>query len=366
MEQSQMLRRRTLKPIESDKEMREFDNNSLDPEIYEIQTNSRQNPKARRHTLTTWVGIDKMQTFHSQPKLPGLARQASISETNLQRSFTTLFGKSQENKGPKNYKRDSIQAVRKANHPMQIPEISVTDDAHSDSFVPSNKSRLESLRSGPRLVANAAVFVKPETPVTVVKKDNAIFSTVLDNNVDGTSPSKEPYFGPIETENKPFLPTINKTSQLVSVSAIPEVKHLRNDDAQSTPDTSRSVKRVSFDDKNILPRSNSESDIHLRPWDEQLPRLSSGASDVSVENSYHGKRRNSKFSTSSLKLHVDSHHGAAKLRYIAMLADQMAQENGLDDGDMEEGDPWHNLRKCRYLRLRHGSPDNYDTDTDLL
>lgn len=99
-----------------------------------------------------------------------------------------------------------------------------------------------------------------------------------------------------------------------------------------------------------------------RPTSVDTPTFRSGRR-ASVDTTMLRGGRRACVDIATLKLMVDSHRGAAKLRYITKLATEMAR--GVLDEEPAEPEPdiYKEIKGCRYLRMtpRQGSADSTDS-----
>ncbi|KAL4236856.1 hypothetical protein ACF0H5_005241 [Mactra antiquata] len=77
------------------------------------------------------------------------------------------------------------------------------------------------------------------------------------------------------------------------------------------------------------------------------------------------RRRKGSFSKAALECLIQTHHGAAKLRYIAKLAYEMEKDELAKAGNNSKTDAYADLVNCRYLRCVPRS-DTEENDTEKI
>jgi hypothetical protein len=201
---------------------------------------------------------------------------------------------------------------------------SITD---SEGFTNSKAKEKSPRRNTPRPVANATVFVQ-EDP----RNDKG---SIFDTAVKTEEPDAE--------TQKP-----NDSEQLEETGFLPKILVTKTDEVENSVTPTSNRKQVTFDDGDVDMRDRADSDCSKITTDsDSQPR---------------GKRRRNSLATASLKLLVDSHHGAAKLRYIARLATEMEKEELGKHTPEPEPDIYKEIQDCRYLRVveRKGSAHSRD------
>ena len=356
-----LQRRQTLKPIEKIKN--DYNEDSVDEEIVEIQL--KQKKRGRRHSvalgalyggqLNRDIGLklpsireskdsfSKRKNSGSDPDFKSSIPQKHSSEENI--SFT---GRKLTKNGRKFSLADNRTHLSLADFSDSIPNteksiqnLSLTDKVEcikppvqdineSDSEeITSNLSKRKSISqiNTPRPVANATVFVQEDSRTD----KGSIFDT------------------PVKTEDHE-TPKPKETGQTEESSFLPKILITKPDDISSSATPTSSRKHVSFEDIDGEMRDRSDSNSSKITTDsDSQPR---------------GKRRRNSLATAALKLLVDSHHGAAKLRYIAKLATEMEKEELGKLAPEPEPDIYKEFQDCRYLRVvdRKGSAQSRDSE----
>jgi len=330
------LMRPKLKPIS----MRtDFDTDALDAEIVEIQGGNRPAFQTRRHSVSSLYLTDRQRSFDYGRKLPSI-RRGSVSERsyeapteNKSDNSKKLVSDESPDKAPMVPRRGSLSTPggrgilnRLRRKSIAAGEFSayspVTESPELAGNFEDNRSLIEKLRGTPKPVANATVVVncvsptdtpQPANSTTMFSDDNN--NTTIDPNVDAHGNVSVP---DIKSLDLPRLPAINASNSVVS--------------PRKSPGMAR--KHVSFQEDIVEELEMPDS----RPTSSSL--------DVLKERKTKGK-----WTIATLKLLVDSHHGAAKLRYIDLLANEMQRENGLVPENSPEPSPMEQVSGCRYLRL---------------
>lgn len=333
LKESRLLRRRKLKPLNMDAAENDFDDDTLDAEIMEIQSRRKPYNGGRRHSVAT---VNHRLTDMGM-KLPSIEssvrngdKKKSSSDERLSKSVST------EDLGPLkvfNRRRNTTNNTA----PSDIPSLSIkspvpeVQSSNVIGTVESSFSGPERSRAPKRPVANATIFVqgdtgKNETPEkeqdtnnNVVNLDNELMEEIK-SLCDQKSPRSE------KTNNSGFLPAITVNSARITLGDGPALN---------------SSKRVKFREETSEEQTDSDGEVRGTRSGGRLCRHS--------------------MTTATLKLLVDSQHGAAKLRYIAMLAREMEKEEAAKHTptNSPEPDPYEQLTNCRYLRLGRKQEDSF-------
>lgn len=364
LEQGKLLRKRqTLKPLETTKA--NFDDEAIDEEILEIQFKNKK--RGRRHSVALGalhsgqLGKDPVlrlpsinesfgsithkstssldlnaQKFHSSDenisglKLTKNRRKLSLSDNEInlsmpspvQETYTNNDSKFKETEKASRGKErlPSLDNAADSNNSVS-PEVKISTDNGAKDVNTENKSFKQ--KNNQRPVPNATIFVRGETS----DKQNSIFD--CENNPDKMR-SKNCDDG----ENSSILPRID----------IANLHDVAND--------TKKEKHISFEDEN-------QTSVRC---DSRSSKLTHDTDNKPVMKS--GGRRGS-LATASLKLLVDSHHGAAKLRYIAKLAHEMEKEEIAKFPPEPEPDIYKELNSCRYLRVpRKNSSESQQSEVN--
>lgn len=324
LKESRLLPRRKLKPLNMDSAENDFDDDTLDAEIMEIQSRRKPYNGGRRHSVAT---VNHRLTDMGM-KLPSIEssvrnsdKKKSSSDEGLSKSVST------EDLGPlKVHSRRRNTTNNTAS--SDIPDVQSSDVSGT---VDSSFSGLERLKAPKRPVANATIFVQGDTGKNetlekeqdtnnnVVKLDNELIEEIK-SLCDQKSPRSE------KTNNSGFLPAITVNSARITLGEGTALN---------------SSKRVKFREETSEEQTDSDGEVRGTRSGGRLCRNS--------------------MTTATLKLLVDSQHGAAKLRYIAMLAHEMEKEEAAKHTptNSPEPDPYEQLTNCRYLRLGRRQDDSF-------
>lgn len=317
--ESRLLKRRTLKPLNVDNSVNDFEENVIDAEIMEIQNRGKTIPKGRRHSV---IGVSRNTglSLGAAMKLPSIESNLRSSDMKKSASLEKLSkASSTEDLRPlkvTNRRRSTNGAL--ASEPSFLSLQSPVPEVNTPESENAIEHKTILVHQRPRPVANAAIFIQGEDRCDAYK------SEATDNNnnhlsgLDNLTVSEEPKSARSNNSSSSFLPTLTNNQSTVS---------------QNQRHTESATKRVQFQDDPVSGRSDDEVSPAKSP-----PRL----------------RRQNTMTTTTLKLLVDSHHGAAKLRYIALLANEMEKEEAAKHTppNSPEPNPYEELSNCRYLRIQ--------------
>ena len=267
--------------------------------------------KSRRHSVTPGFTPSSIRVPKRRQSVDiGSMKLPSISERLNSKQGVRRKSKSDHDVSMIDPKTDTADKLR------IVPRVLVNNHEATDSPSFSNIS------TSPRPKPNAAVFVQGETG-TSIRTDNTNLNipTKYVANLDESTLSEN------KTHNSDtFLPDINQSKTLIQVPT---------HDYLDTP-----------------------------PMRE---RSSSVASSVKSLLKSQASRRTS-LTTTSLSLLVENTKGAARLRYIALLATEMEKEERQklnlppsdEEPSTEQIDPMIAVQNCRYLRV--SKQDSSDSD----
>lgn len=315
---SRLLRRRTLKPLNVENSLNNFNDDELDAEIMEIQNRGKVLPRGRRHSVIGVSTSRKMSVGTGAMKLPSI--ESSLRNTDKMKSSSDeMLTKS-----------SSIEDLRSLKVTTKRRSTSfttgVTDPPKLSIHSPVPEVNTPDTRPNQRPVANAAVFVQGDHD-KIRKPDN-----LIDNNNDTS-----------ETENDSMCETSSVSDVLKSARS----DRSGNSSSSFLPAISTNGLKVSQSDTKPLSATKRVQFLDS-PIEEQ-----SECDNLAAKSS--GRQRRPSLTTTTLKLLVDSHHGAAKLRYIAKLATEMEKEEAAKHTppNSPEPNPYEQLSNCRYLRVQH-------------
>ena len=317
-----LVKKQTLKPINVRSPTIEFSHDGYDDEIRMIQGGFRKRSNTA-DSMDLDTSINKLRSRRQSAENMSVIRLPSIKPLNKY--------------SPRTRKKKTLSTSSSL-------EMSDEDcgETKSGLTICASKS-VDSIKgilrkTSPNPVANASVFIhtepEPQPHMGNVRRSSFDISSLIKDE----NPQFENLQRKTRSPSVSFLPIIPQSPTLVHRENVSvereqehELKHSQNDTTKESGDL------------------NSVSS-------ECSPRLS----------------RRSSLTTSALKLKVDTHHGAAKLRYIARLAHEMEKEETARLPPEERPIPvekkqeeihdkaFLELRNCRYLRMtdRQESSDN--------
>ena len=315
LKDSRLLKRRTLKPLTVDTSIG-HEENALNAEIMEIQNGGKPVARGRRHSV---IGVSRNMSLGTGMKLPSIESGLRNTDKKKSSSLEKLSKVSsvedlrplKVNKRRRNTTTDALMSERSfMSLQSPVPEVNTPD-----------------LENVERPVANAAIFIR----------DDSKSANSTDFNCNGTSLGEQSdIFGMSDV-----LKTPRSDDSNMSMNFLPAISTARTTGSTNDPPMeSVSSKRVQFMDDDKLVNTLEPANVGTKS-----------------PQKYRAKHT---LTTATLKLLVDSHHGAAKLRYIALLANEMEKEEAAKHTprNSPEPNPYEQLSNCRYLRV-HPRQDSF-------
>ena len=318
-------KRHSLTPIDKSllSKLRVSDGENIQVLELDFQHANLYNNKPRRHSVTPGMTPSvrvqrRRQSVDGSIKLPRITESLHSKQP---KEIRRKMSKSDQDVSTSDPNANTFEK-----HQI-VPSVLVTD--YNSENNPSGSKTNESFPTSPRLKPNAAIFVREDTGISV-RKDNINLDIQVTNNnqVRDTNDSDINEARKHSTES--FLPVISRSNTLLNSP---------NHDYLDTPP--------------MRDRSVSFSSISSAK--------STGKSPAS---------RRSSMSTTALSLLVENTKGAARLRYIALLATEMEKEEreklNLPSSEHTPSpdlkDPITAVQNCRYLRVANqDSSENVDS-----